>query len=140
MIPGFRTPLLESRPTKARQIPSRTFEIDWDGNRILSRHIDGLEAVGQAIEVTASVEWRDCEIMPEWFGLEMRPYIGMPRPYVKANLERLIKEALSTDDRIERLHGFVFTDLSDHGILAEFTCETKEGAFDAKVRVGDVSG
>ena len=100
MIPQYEKTIERFRQKLNNDMTSRVFKIDWENNRLTSQHIDGKEAINQAVRVITAVELQDWGIFPDWFGIEMKKMYGMPRPFVKANLERLIKEAVNTDDRI----------------------------------------
>lgn len=129
MIPRYRTPLLEIATPQITSQPSKTFKIDWEHKRLLSEKIDGTEAVGQAITVITAIEYQDWPILPDWFGTEMKFIYGMERAFAKANLERLIKEALSTDDRITSVTNWQMEDKPN-----AVSCY-----FDTSTTVGDLS-
>lgn len=134
MIPKYRTPLLEIATPQITSQPSKTFRIDWDRKRLLSEKIDGSEAVGQAIEVITAIEYQDWPILPEWFGTEMKFVFGMERDFTKANLQRLIKEALSTDDRITSVTEWEMEDMPN-AVSCTFKTESTEGNVESKVVV-----
>lgn len=136
MIPTYETPLRNTRPNDLPAFPSKTFKIDWENNRLLSKRIDREEALEQAVQVITAIEYQDFEVMPDWFGIEMKEMYGKPRRFVKANLERIIKEACSTDLRIKRLSDFWMEDLKE-AVVVHFTIECEEGAFNTQVRFED---
>lgn len=137
MIPQYEKTIERVREKLDTEHTSRVFKIDWEKKRLTSQHIDGKEAMNQAIQVITSVEWRDWGIFPEWFGLEMKNMYGMPRPFVKANLERLIKEACETDDRIIDLVNFEMEDI-EKAVVVRFTVECTQGIFETEVEIKDV--
>lgn len=134
MIPTYENTLIESFNKPESERARKVYKIDWDNNRLLSRRIDGKEAVEQAVQVYTAVEYQDFQIMPDNFGIEMKDMYGMPRNFVKANLERKIKEALSIDSRIERAYNFVMTDL-ENAVLVEFVVDCVEGTFKTEVEL-----
>lgn len=137
MIPQYEVTITNIRNKLANEMTSRVFKIDWENNRLTSQHIDGKEAINQAIQVITATELRDWGIFPDWFGIEMKKMYGMPRPFVKANLERLIKEACSTDTRIESMYNFSIEDI-DKAVVVRFTVKCKEGIFLTEVTINDV--
>lgn len=138
MIPTFRTNIKEAYDyLENDKEVTRVFEIDWDNNRLLSRHIDGVEAVGQMIDVVCAINLKETEIMPDWFGNEFASVYGMPRSFVKANIERLIKEALSTDSRVKGFNNFVITDLP-HAIKVQFEVVCEDKVFTKEVTINNV--
>lgn len=141
MIPSYDTPLKRAKYRPDKTGPDKTFKIDWECNRLLSQTIEGEEALEQTVQIITAIEYQDWAIMPDWFGIEMKHMYGMPRPFVRANLERIIKEALAPEMRIKRIHDFWMEDLPN-AIVAHFGIERKEGSFGAsvKVEVKDVRG
>ena len=137
MIPQYEVTITNIRNKLANEMTSRVFAIDWENNRLTSQHIDGKEAINQAIQVITATELSDWGIFPDWFGIEMKKMSGMPRPFVKANLERLIKEACSTDTRIESMYNFSIEDI-DKAVVVRFTVKCKEGIFLTEVTINDV--
>lgn len=134
MIPRYRTPLLEAATPQITSQPSKTFKIDWERKRLLSEKIDGVEAVGQAITVITAIEYKDWPILPNWFGTEMKFVYGTERDFTKANLERLIKEALSTDDRIISITDWQMED-KPSAVKCYFKTSTTVGDLDSEVVV-----
>lgn len=137
MIPQYEKTIERFRQKRDNTMTSRVFKIDWDHNRLSSQHLEGKEAINQAVQVISSVEWGDWGIFPEWFGIEMKNMYGMPRPFVKANLERLIKEACNTDDRILDLTDFTIEDI-DKAVVVTFTVKCVEGSFETEVKIDNV--
>lgn len=134
MIPQYRTPLLNIASPKISRQPSKTFKIDWERKRLLSEKIDGVQAVGQAITVITSIEYKDWDIMPDWFGTEMKFIYGMERDFTKANLERLVKEGLSMDDRIKSITEWEMTD-TENSVICTCNADTTEGKTEVEVVV-----
>ena len=132
MIPKYKTNILESFNP---QMPStKVFKIDWDNNRLLPQKVDGIEAIKQAVQVYLAIEYRDCAIMPDWFGVEIKKLHAMPKNYIKANLERLIKTALSVDNRIKRVYDVNIKENGD-SFIVDMTIECDEGVFDTEVNI-----
>lgn len=112
--------------TPTTEWTSRTWEIDWDKKRLLSRRIDGKDAVAQAAQVAFCVDYQEYPIFSDKFGLEIKKYIGRDRDFVKSNLERLIKECLSPDLRIDKLTDFMIEDHED-SIYCSFVLVCDDG-------------
>ena len=138
MIPTFRSNILDVyQIIDNDKSATKVFEIDWDNNRLLSRHIDGSKAIDQTINVICSISLKETDIMPDWFGNEFSELYGMPRSFVKANIERLIKEALSDDDRIIKLENFRITDL-EKAIAVHFTIVAQDSVFEKEITIENV--
>lgn len=137
MIPQYEQTIERFRQKLNNEMTSRVFKIDWDENRLTSQHIDGKEAINQAVRVITATELGSWGIFPEWFGLEMRDMYGMPRPFVKANLERLIKEACNTDERIISIQDFSMEDI-EKAVVVRMTVECKEGTVPVELEINDV--
>lgn len=79
-----------------------------DPTELMSRYIDGLDAVKQAVYLILSSE-RYKHIIYSWdYGVELLDLIGKPMPYVMSEVPRRIKEALTQDDRITDVIDFEF--------------------------------
>lgn len=114
---------------------SQTWEIDWENNRLLSRRIDGKEAVAQAATVALNVDYLKYPIFSDRFGHEFSQYIGGDRDLLKCNAERLIKECLSPDLRIKRVTDFKIEDLDKHTIHISFKLHCEDGIVDMTLEV-----
>lgn len=127
MKPTYKNDLLKSFENVEPKEVLPTFEIDWENNRLLSRKVEGEDAVRQNIKSILAVEYQDFIVMPDWFGLAMKDMYGMPRPFVKANLERLIKEALSTYQIIKKIYDVEIYDIDNYSIGIDITVELVDG-------------
>lgn len=106
MIPqGELTTVFESNEVK---MTSRTYRWDRRTNRIQG-FTDGLEAIEQAIYKMLSTERYEYLIYSFFYGVELENLLGKDILYVKADLKRRIEEALTEDDRIERIANFNFS-------------------------------
>lgn len=93
-------------------MPTNTFKIDFYKNRI--RNVfDGIEALKQAIYKILMTQRYKYSIYDWEYGIELEDLIGMPKGYVKVEIERRIKEALLQDDRIEDVYNFTFKDIKN---------------------------
>lgn len=137
MNPSYSTPVEKILNGDVSRRSSKTFKLDWDNKRILTKTVDKLDAVAQAIDVRCSVEWLRFDVMPDTFGLELKKLYNtmgeaMPRGYVLANLERLIKECLSPDLRIKKIEDFKLRE-DGHDIYCNFVVVCEEGSFEKEV-------
>lgn len=111
-------------------IPTKTFKVDFYKNRVRNL-FDGIDALKQSIYKILMTERYKYSIYNWDYGIELENLIGMPKGYVKTEAERLIKEALLQDDRIENVYNFNFYDLKDDksAILVEFFIKSIFGEF-----------
>lgn len=85
--------------------PTHTWKIK--GNRIIG-YTDEIEAMEQAIYLILNIERYKHEIYDWNYGIELADLFGKDKAYVYSELKRRIKEALTTDDRITDVSGFIF--------------------------------
>ena len=104
MIPDV--PILTEEITEQVH-PDRTYKIVIDKDRI-NNYTDGLEALKQAIYLILSTERYKFVIYSWDYGVELCDLIGQPMPYVMSELPRRITEALTQDNRIEKVIDFEF--------------------------------
>lgn len=69
---------------------------------------DGLEALKQAIHKVLATEQYEYPIYSFKYGIAWKELIGEERPYVRAEMKRMIQEVLLLDDRILEVDGFDF--------------------------------
>lgn len=70
--------------------------------------VDDLEALRQAIYKRLATEQFEYPVYSFGYGIAWKQLIGEERPYVRAELKRMIQESLSKDDRIQETDGFEF--------------------------------
>lgn len=133
MIPTYPTTLVESFNVIETEKPKKVYQIDWENNRLLSRKIDGKTAVNQNMDVIIAIEYLEHEVMPDWFGIAMKDLYGMPPAFVKANLERTIKEAMSPYLVLKRLTNFKIRDIDKESIEVTCNVELADGTVFEKV-------
>lgn len=90
--------------------PSETFKVDFEKNRIKGV-FNNIEALKQSIYKILMTKRYAYEIYDWNYGIEIEGLIGMPKEYIKTELERRIIDALSIDDRIEKVYDFEFFDI-----------------------------
>lgn len=101
-IPAYGTP--DDAQEVAVQT-SRTYQVNWEAGRV-GGFTDGLDAIEQAIYKIIHTE-RFAYLIYSWgYGFEANQLIGQSQNIVEAEAERYITEALTADDRIERIENF----------------------------------
>lgn len=108
--------------------PSLTWKLDTEKGRILSR-VDGLEAVEQAAAKILQTPRYQYLIYTPNYGSELNELIGMDPILVKSEVNRMLQEALTQDDRISGIEDVQIT-IDGDGLLVEFTVVTEYGSFE----------
>ncbi len=124
MTPNTTNNILESNLEVAQQ-PTKTYYLDIEKNTI-TRFCDGKEAMQQAIYCILNTERFEHLIYSFNFGVELNFLIGENPTYAIPELERVIKEALLQDDRVEEVNNFDF-EVNKNKIIATFNVITTEG-------------
>ena len=114
--------------------PSKTYRLNLDNNTISGGYIDGLDALKQAIYKILNTERYDYLIYSWNYGVEIKNLIGQHMSFVVPELERVIKEALIQDDRIEDVTNFDFS-INGNIVTTKFTVISTEGAVDIEKAV-----
>ncbi|MGE7916335.1 DUF2634 domain-containing protein [Lysinibacillus xylanilyticus] len=105
--------------------PTRTYRMDHVRKRIVG-YTDGNEAMEQAIYKAMGTE-RYENIIYSWnFGAEIAKLFGKPIPYVYSELQRITKECLLIDNRINELSDFNFSHKKNK-VFMSFTAHTVYG-------------
>ena len=90
--------------------------------------VDELEALKQAIYKILSTEQYEYPIYSFKYGIAWKELLGEERSYVRAELRRMVEEALQQDDRIREVDGFEF----------EFSGDTCRCTFDVSSIYGEL--
>ena len=106
------------------QLPSYTWCFDLK-EKVLSGTCDGKTAVMQSIYLTLFTD-RYKWLIHDWdYGHELASLFGMPLTYVIPEIERLVKEALIQDDRIDDVFNFHFEQGNDRvSLFVSFDVKT----------------
>ena len=106
------------------QLPSYTWYFDLK-EKVLSGTCDGKTAVMQSIYLTLFTD-RFKWLIHDWdYGHELASLFGMPLTYVIPEIERLVKEALIRDDRIDDVFNFHFEQGNDRvSLFVSFDVKT----------------
>jgi phage baseplate assembly protein W len=123
MVPSAET--LLNQEIEFVEGPSRTFRLDAPAN-LVSGHVDGREAVRQAIYLILETERYRYAIFSWNYGVELEDLLGQPMSYVLPEIKRRVREALLQDTRITAVDGFEF-DVKRGVVAATFTARTKFG-------------
>lgn len=106
--------------------PNKTYKLNIEKNTIEGK-CDGIEAIKQTIYCILNTE-RFEYLMYSWdYGVEIKNLIGEQNTFVIPELERVIKEALLQDDRIEDVIEFSFNQISKNTIAVNFKVITTLG-------------
>lgn len=97
---------------------SLTYRMDWDKKRMTGR-LDGLEAVQQAAAKILRTDRYEHLIYSSDYGTEWSLVLGKDRLLVRAEIRRIVSEALLQDERIIGLEG---TQVSINGDNLSFNC------------------
>lgn len=105
---------------------SNTFRIRYENDYKIIGMCDDIEAMKQAIFKIINTE-RYKYLIYDWnYGIELEDLIGQSIPYVYAQIELRIREALLADTRIKEVKNFEFS--NDGGsVLCTFTAVTIYG-------------
>lgn len=107
------------------QMPSYTYNINRNTNRI-SGYIDDKDAIIQAIYLILQTERYESMIYNWYYGVEFDGLIGKNKDYVTSELQRVIREALTEDDRITEVSDFNITYTEDSALIV-FLVQTNIG-------------
>jgi hypothetical protein len=107
------------------QMTSYTYNINRNTNRI-SGYIDDKDAIIQSIYLILQTERYESMIYNWYYGVEFDGLIGKQRDYVTSELQRVIREALTEDDRILEVSDFDITYTEDSASIV-FLVETNIG-------------
>lgn len=106
--------------------PSYTYRVRYDSDGQIRGFCDEIEAMKQAIYKIINTE-RYQYIIYSWnYGIELRDLFGQPIPFVYAEVQRRIEEALLADDRITDVKNFTFSH-NDGDVAVHFDVSTIYG-------------
>ena len=112
--------------------PDETWRLD--NTVVSSDRIQGLEAVRQAVYLILNVERYQYPIYSWNYGVELWDLFGQPASFVKPELERRVKDALSQDMRVTGADGFAFEG-GGKALRCAFTVHTIFGDFEGEANV-----
>ena len=96
--------------------------------------VDKLEALKQSIYKRLATEQFEYPIYSFRYGIAWKQLIGEEKAYVRAEMKRMVEEALLQDDRIREVDGFQFEFSGD---ICKCSCNVASvyGEFDIEVEV-----
>lgn len=112
------------------ELPTNTFKLNDSYNQIYG-FTDGLEAMKQAIYLILNIERYEYLIFSWNYGIELADLFGEPIPFVMAELERRISEALLQDSRIISVEDFEF-DSERNKVFCKFKVYTIYGEIETE--------
>lgn len=115
-------------------MPTRTYNLEYDKDSQIRGYCDELKAMKQAIYKIINTERYAYIIYPWEYGIELADLFGKPIPFVYAEIQRRITEALLWDVRIKELTDFSFTH-NRGDVLVNFKAHTVFGAVDIEQEV-----
>lgn len=107
-------------------MPSHTYNLEYDRDGEIRGYCDELKAMRQAIYKIINTERYQYLIYSWNYGIELADLFGKPIPFVYAELQRRIEEALLADDRIRKVYDFAFSNLGGD-VLVKFNVDTVYG-------------
>lgn len=123
MIPSVQDDLQEDFDIIIQ--PTKTYKLDMEKNIIVG-YCDEVEAMKQAIYKILNTERYDYLIYSWNYGVELKNLIGEDITLAIPEIERVIKEALMQDDRIEDVTDFEFETEADT-VTVQFKVTTNVG-------------
>ena len=116
------------------EIPTRTYKVV---NGRVTGFVEGQEAMCQAIQKALSTERFAYEIYSDSYGAEFNDLIGEHLDLAKAEIERLVTEVVTTDERVISVDNFEITNETRDTLTIKFAVSTVFGslAFDQEVTI-----
>lgn len=123
MIPSAGTMIGDITIKTVAEQPSKTYKMDYGKNQIVG-YVDGAEAVAQAIYKILLTE-RFKHLIYSWnYGVELEALIGKSYSVYESELQRIVKEAVLQDKRINTISNFMMTQSGRNAVSIAFTAET----------------
>lgn len=120
MTPNVNVKITELEEKKDSNI---TYKLDLEEKRVYGK-IDEQEACKQAVLKILLTERFENVIYSENYGVELNRFIGQDLDFIKSDIERSIKEALLTDNRITEISDFKIDKVEIDSILISFNVIT----------------
>lgn len=103
--------------------PNYEWIIDFDSQDTKDPKSE-LKTIEQAIRFAIETERYKFPIMGHNYGIVFEDLIGSDYSYIKSEIARRIRDALSVDDRIVTIENFKFTKTSQSDMLVTFDVKT----------------
>lgn len=104
--------------------PSLTYK---DNENNIIGKTDGLDAITQTVNHILNTERYSYAIYPNWYGMELEKYKGLPFSYLEAQIENDLRSALLQDDRIYDILVSEITQISVDSASVQFNVYSQEG-------------
>lgn len=114
--------------------PSKTYKVDFENGKV-DGIIDDFEAVFQFVKKVLSTDKYAYTIYDWYYGNELYTLVGKPIAFVKAEIPRIIKDALLVDARIEDVKDFEINVVSVDCCEVSFNVVSIYGTVDIGVEV-----
>ncbi|WP_168120959.1 DUF2634 domain-containing protein [Paenibacillus sp. HB172176] len=108
--------------------PSLTWKLDFERGRVVGK-LDGMEAIKQTIDQILQTQRYSYLIYSFNYGNELSRLIGMSPLFLRSEAARVIREALTQDDRIGDISDLQIVNAADRALIS-FTVLTELGAID----------
>lgn len=110
-------------------MPSKTYNLEYDKDSQIRGYCDEEKAMRQAIYKIINTERYEYIIYSWNYGIELTDLFGKPIPFVYAEIQRRITEALLADDRIKDVYNFSFSN-NGEDVTVTFTASTIYGVIE----------
>lgn len=130
MIPQIQASNFSNKTIQNIQIvtqPSLTYKDN--GDNIIGK-TDGLDAITQTVYHILNKERYAYVIYPDWFGMELEKYKGLPFSYLEAQIENDLRSALLQDDRIYDIIIVEIRQISVDSASVKFNVYSQEGVIE----------
>lgn len=122
----------ETLEIEEQTLPSLTYRV-VDGR--VRGMIDDLDAVRQAVDKILRTERFVWPTYDDQYGNDLLELIGKSMPYAKAEVERMITEALKADDRVDGVAINKMEEVNGDSLAVWFTVSTASGQLQAETEV-----
>lgn len=125
------TKLTDSLVLQEQTFETKTYQLS---ETKIEGFVDDLGALKQGIYKRLATEQFEHPVYSFNYGIAWSQLIGEERPYVRAEMKRMIQEALLLDDRILDVDGFVF-EFSEDKCHCSFNVSSIYGETEIEVEV-----
>lgn len=117
-----------------KKYSSLSYKINEDKEEIKGK-VDNEDAIRQAVYKIIKTKRYAYEIYDHDYGIELDDLFGKEKGFVKGELIGRITEALTVDDRIDKVFDFKFEDIDKTSVEVEFKIQTEFGEDRIKTRI-----
>jgi phage baseplate assembly protein W len=111
--------------------PTKTYKLHYESGKEIYNNTEGIEAVKQAVFKILNTDRYENLIYSWNYGVELNHIIGKPLGFATSEIDRVITEALTQDDRIDSINNFTFNKVKGKKNIIEvsFTVNSIFGEF-----------